>query len=95
MEQGTARDTLSQDSQTPPGEEAAAVVGDGDVVAVAAVGDIAMDTMPLDSAERHREQLLAVRLFNGAYAIGRTLEELQLQNFGVKVTALRRAFSYS
>ncbi|WP_455220818.1 monovalent cation:proton antiporter-2 (CPA2) family protein [Kaarinaea lacus] len=49
-----------------------------------------MESSPLDSNEELREQLLTIRLFKGAYAISKTLAELNLEELGVKVTALRR-----
>ena len=49
-----------------------------------------METSPLDSDEKQREQLLAIRLHKSAFAVGETLAKLNLDELGVKVTALRR-----
>jgi len=49
-----------------------------------------MESSPLDSDEQQREQLLAIRLHKGAFAVGKTLAKLNLDDLGVKVTALRR-----
>ena len=49
-----------------------------------------MESSPLDSEEQLREQLLAIRLHKGAFAVGKTLATLNLEDLGVKVTALRR-----
>jgi len=49
-----------------------------------------MESSPLDSNEELREQLLTIRLFKDAYAIGKTLSQLKLDELDVKVTALRR-----
>ncbi|WP_455207382.1 cation:proton antiporter domain-containing protein [Kaarinaea lacus] len=48
------------------------------------------ESSPLDSNEEQREQLLAIRLHKGAFAVGKTLAALKLDELGVKVTALRR-----
>ncbi len=49
-----------------------------------------MESSPLDSEEQQREQLLAIRLHKGAFAVGKSLASLNLTELGVKVTALRR-----
>lgn len=48
------------------------------------------DPLPLDPTEGSRERLHPVTLPEGAHAIGRTLEELRLEDIGVTVTAVRR-----
>lgn len=45
----------------------------------------------LDQRESQRERLHTVALPEGAYAIGRTLEQLSLDKFGVVVTVVRRS----
>lgn len=49
------------------------------------------DAAPLDESHAFREQLDAITLGPGAPAQGRTLAELELEELGVNVTALRRA----
>ena len=49
-----------------------------------------MESSTLDSDELQREQLLAIRLHKGAFAVGKTLANLNLGDLGVNVTALRR-----
>ena len=49
-----------------------------------------MEPSPLDGNEEQREQLLTIRLFKDAFAVGKTLAELNLNDLEVKVTALRR-----
>ena len=49
------------------------------------------DAAPLDDTHAFREQLDAVTLGPGAPSTGRTLGELQLEELGINVTALRRA----
>jgi len=44
----------------------------------------------LSKAERFREQLHALKLPSGAKAVGRRLGDLDLENHGVAVTAVRR-----
>ena len=49
-----------------------------------------MESSPLDGNEEQREQLLTIRLLKDAFAVGKTLAELNLDDLEVKVTALRR-----
>ncbi len=49
-----------------------------------------MEPSPLDGDEEQREQLLTIRLLKEAFAVGKTLAELNLGDLEVKVTALRR-----
>lgn len=46
---------------------------------------------PLDQSHAFREQLDAITLTAGSRAVGRSLEELELEALGVSVTSLRRA----
>jgi CPA2 family monovalent cation:H+ antiporter-2 len=43
-----------------------------------------------DAGERHQLRLRSITLTGGAYAVGRTLAELDLQKFGVGVTRVQR-----
>ncbi|MFI4920815.1 MAG: cation:proton antiporter [Gammaproteobacteria bacterium] len=48
------------------------------------------DALPLDETHAYREQLHTLTLSPGAYAIKRSLTEIDLKSMGVVVTALRR-----
>jgi len=48
------------------------------------------DALPLDESHAFREQLHTLTLSNGAFAINRSLAEINLKSLGVVVTALRR-----
>ncbi|HEV7165367.1 MAG TPA: cation:proton antiporter [Gammaproteobacteria bacterium] len=48
------------------------------------------DALPLDESHAYREQLHTLTLSPGAYAIKRSLAEIDLKSMGVVVTALRR-----
>ena len=48
------------------------------------------DALPIDNTHAFREQLYTLTLTSGAYAVNRSLTELDLKSLGVVVTALRR-----
>jgi CPA2 family monovalent cation:H+ antiporter-2 len=49
-----------------------------------------MESSVLDRSEEQQDQLLAIHLHQGAFAVGKTLASLNLGELEVKVTALRR-----
>jgi len=60
------------------------------LTACCAACSVARHALPIDPSHAFREQLYTITLSAGAYAIGKSIEELNLRAAKVVVTALRR-----